>query len=123
MSHYAKVVNGIVKNLIVADTDFMENFIDDSPGRWIQTSYNTYGGKHYDKDRKEDGGVALRKNYAGVGFIYNEELDAFYPPQPFTSWILNEDTCQWEAPVVRPDDDKFYNWNEDKQSWDEIKYT
>jgi hypothetical protein len=122
MSHYAKVVDGIVKDILVADTDFMENFIDDSPGRWIQTSYNTNSGKHYDKDGKEDGGIALRKNFAGVGHIYDEDLDAFYPPKPYESWVLNEDTCQWDSPVVRPDDDKFYDWNEDSTSWIEKTY-
>ena len=79
---------------------------------WKQTSYNTKGGVH-----KLDG-TPLRKNHAGIGYTYDEDKDAFIPKQPFNSWTLNEDTCLWEAPSVRPDDDKFYDWNESTKSWD-----
>ena len=81
---------------------------------WKQTSYNTHGGVH-----KLDG-TPLRKNHAGIGYAYDEDKDAFIPKQPFNSWTLNEDTCHWEPPSARPDDDKSYNWNEETTSWDEI---
>ena len=81
---------------------------------WKQTSYNTGGGVH------KLGGTPLRKNHAGIGFTYDEDKDAFIPKQPFNSWTLNEDTCLWEAPSARPDDDKNYTWNEETKSWDEV---
>ena len=79
---------------------------------WKQTSYNTYGGVH------KNSGTPLRKNFAGIGYTYDEDRDAFIPPKPFNSWNLNEDTCLWEAPVARPLDEKIYNWNEENQTWD-----
>jgi hypothetical protein len=79
---------------------------------WVQTSYNTIGGVH------NNGGTPLRKNHAGIGFTYDEDRDAFIPPKPFNSWVLNEDTCLWEAPVTYPTDGQEYNWNETNQSWD-----
>ena len=118
MAHYAKVKDGVVTQVIVAEADFFDTFVDSEPGEWIQTSYNTRGGQHYDPETGEvDDGVALRKNYAGVGFTYDKERDAFIPPQPFTSWTLNETTCLWEAPVEYPDDGNSYGWDEDSQSW------
>ena len=114
MAHYAKVVNSIVTKVIVAEADFFNTFIDDSAGEWIQTSYNTHGGEH------TLGGTPLRKNFAGVGFTYDEDKDAFIPPQPFASWILNETTCLWEAPVAYPDDGKKYIWNESITNWTEV---
>ena len=120
MAHYAKVNNNIVEQVIVAEAEFFDSFVDTSPGEWIQTSYNTSGGIHYGQDGEPDNGEALRKNYAGVGDTYDSDLDAFYAPQPYPSWILNEDTCQWEAPVAYPDDDKDYYWDEETQSWDEV---
>jgi hypothetical protein len=131
MSHFAKVENGIVTQVIVAEQDF----VDTQEGTWVQTSYNTRGGVHYapynvDPDSGDvldepyvpqpDGGVALRKNYAGIGYTYDSARDAFIPPQPYPSWVLNEDTCLWEAPVPYPTDGKRYNWNEETQQWDEI---
>jgi hypothetical protein len=109
MAHYAKVVNRLVTKVIVAEAEFFDTFIDDSPGEWIQTSYNTHGGQHPE-------GRPLRKNYAGVGYTYDKTLDAFIPPKPFASWILDEETCLWNAPVARPEGN--YSWNEDNQSWD-----
>lgn len=100
--------------VIVAEPEFFTAFIDTSPGEWIQTSYNTYGGVH------ATGGTPLRKNYAGVGFTYDRTRDAFIPPKPFASWALNEDTCLWGAPVAMPDDGKQYQWNEDTQAWVEV---
>lgn len=114
MSHFAKVVDGIVTKVIVAEADFFNTFVDDSPGQWIQTSYNTYGGEH------KLGGTPLRKNYAGIGFTYDANKDAFIPPKPFESWTLNETTCLWKAPIAYPDDDNFYKWNEETLSWELI---
>lgn len=114
MSHYAKVNNGVVQQVIVAEPEFFESFVDTSPGEWIQTSYNTYGGVH------TTGGTALRKNYAGIGYTYDKERDAFIPPKPFASWTLNEETCLWNAPVAMPNDGKPYSWDEATQSWVEI---
>lgn len=114
MAHFAKIENGIVTQVIVAEPEFFETFVDTSPGEWIQTSYNTIAGKHL------SGGIPLRKNFAGIGFIYDRNLDAFIPPKPFNSWILDEETCLWKPPFNRPDDDKKYEWNEEKQKWDEV---
>jgi len=118
MAHYAKVQNGLVTQVIVAEAEFFDTFIDSSPGEWIQTSYNTRGGIHYDPvTGQPDDGISLRKNYAGVGYTYNKELDAFIPPKPFASWILDEETCLWNAPTAYPEDDKNYTWNEETLSW------
>jgi hypothetical protein len=78
---------------------------------WKQTSYNTNAGIH------SLGGTPFRKNHAGIGYTYDSQRDAFIPPKPFNSWVLNEDTCNWEAPVARPDDNNMYKWNEETQSW------
>lgn len=115
MGHYAKVNNRIVEQVIVAKADFFDDFVDHTPGEWIKTSYNTRGGVHYNPDSNipsEDQSKALRKNYAGIGYIYNPVLDAFYEPKPFDSWTLNKDTCLWEPPIPRPEDGKYYVWNE-----------
>jgi len=118
MSHFAKVVDGIVTNVIVAEQEFIDTYKDGLPGEWIQTSYNTSGGKHYaPNSHDEDDGVALRKNYAGLGYTYDDGRDAFIAPQPYPSWVLNEDACQWYAPVGYPDDGKMYNWDEENQEW------
>ena len=114
MGHYAKVVDGIVDKVIVAEATFFDSYVDTSAGEWIQTSYNTHAGVHI------HGGTPLRKNYAGIGFSYDEARDAFIPPQPYPSWVLNEETCRWEAPVAHPDDDNSYEWNEETTSWDAI---
>jgi hypothetical protein len=115
MAHFAKIdENNIVTKIIVAD----QEAIDTQDGTWIQTSYNTYGGKHYDSDTgEEDSGTPLRKNYAGKGYTYDSVRDVFIPPTPFPSWTLDETTCLWEAPVSYPTDDKLYNWDEDNQQW------
>jgi hypothetical protein len=123
MSHFAKVDNNIVKNVIVAELEFFDNFIDTSPGRWIQTSYNTRGGIHYDPETNEpstDQSKALRKNYAQIGYTYDESKDAFIPPQPYPSWILNEETCLWNSPVPYPADGQVYIWNEETTVWEQI---
>ena len=125
MSHYAKVEVGIVTNVIVAEQDY----IDTQEGTWVQTSYNTRGGKHYapseggnvPNPNTEDGGTPLRKNYASIGDTYDATRDAFMRPQPYPSWTLNETTCLWESPVAYPDDGKFYDWDEDTTNWVEIE--
>ena len=114
MAHYAKVENTLVTQVIVAEPEFFETFVDSSPGEWIQTSYNTSGGVH------ADGGTPLRKNYAGVGFTYDSVRDAFIPPQPYASWTLNEDTCQWDSPVPYPTDGLRYDWDEETLAWVEV---
>jgi hypothetical protein len=115
MAHFAKVQDGIVTKVIVAEPDFFDNFVDDSPGEWVQTSYNTMGGTH------TLGGTPLRKNYAGIGFTYDRVRDAFIPPQPFASWTMDEDTCLWNAPVAYPSGDGQYQWDEETTSWIEAE--
>lgn len=117
MGHFAKVLDGKVIQVIVAEPEFFDTFVDSSPGQWIQTSYNTRGGVHYGPDGEPDGGEALRGNYAGIGCTYDPVLDAFIPPQPYPSWVLNTTTCQWQAPVPYPDDGKMYIWDEATLSW------
>jgi len=119
MSHYAKVVDGKVVSVIVAEEDFFKTFVDTSPGQWIQTSYNTRGNVHYGADGKPDGGVALRGNYAGIGYTYDAVKDVFVAPQPFPSWTLNANHL-WEAPVAMPTDGKPYVWNEATKAWDAV---
>lgn len=121
MAHFAKVINGIVDQVIVAEPEFFNSFVDSSPGAWIQTSYNTRGGVHYDPETREpsaDQSKALRKNYAGRGYSYDKQRDAFIPPKLFESWTLNETSCLWEAPVAMPTGDGPYIWNEAEQRWD-----
>ena len=101
---FAKVRNGIVIEVIVADQEFIDSYVDSTPGNWLET--------------RKDG--SIRKNYAGIGFSYDSTRDAFIPPQPYPSWTLNETTCLWECPVAYPDEDmtNLYNWNEETQAWD-----
>jgi|TARA_B110000858_G_scaffold184731_1_gene226201 hypothetical protein len=114
MAHYAKVNNGIVEQVIVAEAEYFDTLVDTSPGEWIQTSYNTHGGVH------SDGGTPLRGNYAGIGFTYDSTNDVFYESKPYPSWTLNESTWLWEAPTAYPDDNQEYYWNESDQSWDAV---
>ena len=114
MAHFAKVQDGKVSQVIVAEPEFFNTFVDTSPGEWIQTSYNTHGGQH------TQGGTPLRKNYAGVGFTYDRVRDAFIPPQPYPSWVLDEDICLWNAPVAYPEDGKTYKWDESTTNWIEV---
>ena len=115
MTHFAKVNNGIVEQIIVAEPEFFESFVDTTPGEWIQTSYHTQGGEH------TQGGTPLRKNFAGIGYTYDRKKDAFIAPKPFASWTLNDDTCLWEPPTPMPNDDKIYYWDEPTTSWIEIE--
>ena len=123
MGHFAKVVDGKVTQVIVAEPEFFQTFVDSSPGTWLQTSYNTRGGVHYQPDSETpsaDQSKALRKNYAGVGYTYDAAKDAFIPPQPFASWTLDNQTCLWNAPVAYPTDGKLYTWDEATTSWKEL---
>ena len=137
MGHFAKVVDLKVANVIKAEPEFFlpkdqggDGFVDTSPGEWIQTSYNTRGGIHYDDqgNPSADQSKALRGNYAGIGYHYdptvviNGIVGVFYPPQPFPSWTLNRTTWLWDAPVPMPTDGKPYRWDEPTLSWVEIVY-
>ena len=113
MSHFAKTVDGKVTQVIVAEAEFFNTFVDTSPGTWIQTSYNTQGNQHPE-------GRPLRGNYAGIGYTYDQANDVFYAPQPYPSWILNQTTWTWEAPIAMPTDGKVYNWDEATTSWIEV---
>ena len=113
MAHYAKVNNGIVEQVIVAEADFFDTFVDSSPGTWLQTSYNTHANQHPE-------GRPLRGNYAGIGHTYDATNDVFYAPQPYPSWTLNETTWTWDAPVPMPTDDKMYTWDEATTNWVEV---
>jgi hypothetical protein len=104
MTHFAKVQNSIATQVIVAEPEFFNTFVDSSAGEWIQTSYTG----------------SIRKNYAGIGFTYDTKLDAFIPPKPYDSWVLNEETCNWESLVPYPADSNEYIWNEETQSWELI---
>jgi hypothetical protein len=126
MAHFAKVESGTVTQVIVAEPEFFDTFVDTTPGEWIKTSYNMRGGVYYDPATNEpaaDQSVIAedeargRKNYAGIGFTYDRERDAFIPPQPYASWVLNEDSCLWESPVPYPTDGERYQWDEDTTSW------
>lgn len=106
MAHYAKVVDGVVTQVIVAEAEFFDTFIDDSPGEWIQTSYNTHAGKHL------NGGTPLRYNFAGIGYTYDADADAFIPPRDFNSWTLDTTKYIWEPPIAYPTDGNAYYWDE-----------
>ena len=124
MAHFAKLGPGDIVEKVTsvsndvatteqAGIDFLNNLYN-TRDVWKQTSYNTRGGVH------KLGGTPLRKNYAGIGHIYDSQRDAFYSPKPFNSWTLNEETCLWEAPVAYPDDGQPYSWNEETKQWDLI---
>jgi hypothetical protein len=113
MSHFAKVENGVVTEVIVAEQDVIDSGLFGDPSLWVQTSYNTYGNKH-------PANRPLRKNYAGVGYTYDATRDAFIPPQAHLSWVLNEESCLWESPVPYPNDGKKYSWDEAKTNWIEF---
>ena len=111
MSHFAKVENGIVTQVIVAEQDVIDSGLFGTG--WIQTSYNTIGGYHPENR-------PLRKNYAGIGYTYDSTRNAFIPPKPYASWILDETTCLWDSPIPYPTDGKKYQWDEPTTSWIEI---
>ena len=124
MASFAKIGSGNIVEQVVAvsnevatteqaGVEFLQNLYNDT-ATWKQTSYNTYGGVH------SLDGTPFRKNFAGVGYTYDETKNAFIAPKPYASWVLNDDTCLWESPVAYPDDDKVYTWNEDTTSWDAV---
>jgi hypothetical protein len=128
MSYFAKVPEltngkGIVVNVIAAEQSFIDSGAEGDAGLWWQTSYNTRGNVHYGQDGQPDGGVALRANYAGIGFtldttvVQDDVIGVFYAPQPYPSWSLNIQTYEWDAPIPYPTDGKYYVWNETTQSW------
>ena len=117
MTHFAKCLDGKVVSVIVAEPEFFDTFIDSSPGVWVQTSYNTRGGVHYGPDGEPDGGVPMRGNFAGLGYIYDSINDVFYPTQPYPSWTISGPTWTWKAPYEQPDDGKIYRWDEATVSW------
>jgi hypothetical protein len=114
MAHFARVENGVVTQVIVIEREVLALGHWGDPNSWVQTSYNTQGGVH------TQGGTPLRKNYAGIGFTYDSERDAFIPPKPYTSWVLDEATCLWNAPTSMPTDGKMYTWDEATTSWTEV---
>ena len=113
MAHFAKVVDGIVSQVIVAEPEFFNTFVDSSPGAWIQTSYRTHGGQHPE-------GRPLRGNYAGIGYTYDRTNDVFYAPKPYASWVLDNTTWTWKAPAAMPTDGKMYTWDEATINWVEV---
>lgn len=114
MSHYAKVENGLVEHVMVAEQDFVD-MID---GEWVQTSYNTRGGHHYDPETGQlDNKPALRGNFAGIGYTYRSDIDAFIPPKPYDSWVYDEQNYSWKPPVSMPEDGGLYFWDEQTQTW------
>lgn len=123
MAHFARIGNdNIVLDVIKADQESIASGLFGDPSKYIQTSYNTRGGIHYDPETGEpsaDQSKALRKNFAGIGFTYDENKDAFISPKPYPSWVLNDDSCLWFAPIAYPNDDPMgsYIWNEETQDW------
>ena len=126
MGQYAKVREGKVVEVIVASEDFIKEYVDDSPGKWVRTSYNIRGGDYYEPNHAKkasnqglinDDEGRKRKNFAGIGYIYDNVKDAFTPPKPHDSWTLNSTTHQWEAPTAYPSDNKQYKWDETSKKW------
>lgn len=121
MSHFAQLdENNIVIQVLVGDNSFEDEgyswFVENIGGRWVKTSYNTRGGKHI------HGGTPFRKNYGAEGYLYDEERDAFIPPKPYSSWILNEETCLWEPPIPYPQTRAKFLWNEETMSWERLLF-
>jgi len=114
MAHFARVENGTVTQVIVIEQEVLDLGHWGDPAGWVQTSYNTQGGVH------TQGGTPLRKNYAGIGYTYDSVRDAFIPPKPYASWLLDEETCLWNPPTPMPTDGKMYTWNEATTSWNEL---
>ena len=113
MAHYAKVHDGIVEQVIVAEESFFDTYVDDSPGEWVQTSYNTFEGEH------GLGGTPFRGNYASPGMIWDEKKDAFYHPAPYDNWVLNEKKWRYEPPIAMPTSTPkgFWLWKQEENKW------
>jgi hypothetical protein len=131
MAHFAKLgVGNIVEQVIVVSNDIATteqagvdfiNKLYNTRDVWKQTSYNTRNGKYYNNSIEGDQTKEFRKNYAGIGYHYDQARDAFIPPKPFNSWILNEDTCNWESPITKPQDENNYIWNESTLTWNIVE--
>jgi len=124
MAHFAKVIDGIVQQVIVAEKQIIDSGIVGDALLWVQTSYNTRNGIYYEPNSDipaQDQSKALRKNFAGIGYTYDKDRDAFIPPQPYPSWTLNEQTCNWDSPIPYPNDGSIYSWNEGTQVWDKVR--
>jgi hypothetical protein len=119
MAHFAKIENGVVVQVVVAEEDFIATGALGDPANFVQTSYNTRGGIHYGQDGQPSGREPLHKNYAGVGYTFDGT--GFAPPQPFPSWNMNSTTYLWEAPIAMPTDDKAYAWDEATLAWVEVE--
>lgn len=116
MAHFAKIdQDNLVTQVLVTSNDKPNEgydwLVERFGGTWVKTSYNTYGGEHL------KGGTPLRKNFAGIGYTYDQGRDAFIPPKPYESWVLNEDTCLWDAPIPYPTDGQDYGWDEEAGDW------
>ena len=127
MAHFARIKNNIVDFVLVGrdEDENNEDYLAHDGYTYKRTSYNTRGGIHYQSDNNTpsiDQSKSFRKNYAGIGYYYDPIRDAFIPPKPFPSWILNEDSCLWDSPVPYPNDGKMYEWNEDILNWQEINF-
>ena len=120
MGHFAEIdKNGLVIRVVVANQEYIDTGSLGDPLTWVQTSYNTRGGVHYlPNSNTPSGNLQFRKNYAGIGYMYDKKRDAFIPPKPFDSWILNEDTCLWDPPVPFPETEEFLQWNEKTKQWE-----
>lgn len=124
MAHFAKVIDGIVQQVIVAEKQIIDSGIVGDALLWVQTSYNTRNGIYYEPNSDipaQNQSKALRKNFAGIGYTYDKNRDAFIPPQPYPSWVLNEQTCNWDSPIPYPNDGSIYSWNEGTQVWDKVR--
>ena len=118
MTHFARVENKVCVEVICAEVSFVNEGHVGDPANWKQVSFNTYGNVHYGSDGKPDGGIALRGNFPGIGWPYDEDADKFYPPSGlYPSWVLNKTTCLWDAPAPMPQDGKSYSWNEATLAW------
>jgi hypothetical protein len=116
MGHFAKIENGLVTQVIVAEQEVINSGLFGTG--WLQTSYNTRGGIHYGQDGQPDDGIAIRANYAGIGYTYDSTNDVFYAPQPYPSWTISAPTWIWISPVPYPNDGNYYVWNEETKTWD-----
>jgi len=128
MAHFARIKDGFVDFVVVGrdEDENNENLLGHDGWIYKRTSYNTRGGIHYQADNNTpslDQSKAFRKNYAGIGYYYDEVRDAFIPPKPFPSWILDEFSCLWQSPIPHPNDGKIYQWNEEIGNWEEINLT
>lgn len=117
MKYWAKIIDNKVVDTIIAEDDFMDSFTDTTPGEWIEFCNNTWAGVHHDDNGKPDGGIPFRKNRASVGHTYDPDRDAFIPQKPYDSWVLNNETCQWNPPKLTPNPNINFRWDESITDW------